>query len=268
MTTAPGATFRHGTVRAGGFTLDYAEAGPADAEVTLVSFPGSAGIEMSTAKDDLARRHRVVEINPPGWGGREDLARPMPVGEIGTVLGEAANQLVDGTYFIIGTSMGGVNAIHAAAQYPDRVRGVILEGGMAPAQLEDLIVPPPVVPENDATAAEGEGEPAYPVPPFDPRKPWATEEFVRTQMENRFKMFRWVTPEFLPEEALARVADSKIPVLALLGDQDEILRPTQAAAFAQYLPHADFQLVPGGPHDLQNILPEEFVTRVERFIAS
>lgn len=64
----PGAAFARATLPVAGFTLHYAEAAPAAPLGTIVSLPGSAGLEMSTAKDRLAERYRVVEITPPGLG--------------------------------------------------------------------------------------------------------------------------------------------------------------------------------------------------------
>jgi pimeloyl-ACP methyl ester carboxylesterase len=93
---------------------------------------------MSTAKDVPSRKYRVIEINPPGWGGRADLSRVMHMEEIAALQAEAASRLADGPYYVIGTSMGGVAAIHLAAENPDRVRGIVLEGGMAPALVTDL----------------------------------------------------------------------------------------------------------------------------------
>jgi pimeloyl-ACP methyl ester carboxylesterase len=263
----PGKSFIHGSTPAGGYALDYAVGGPAEAPVTLVSLPGSAGLEMSTAKDVLALKYRVIEINPPGWGGRTDLSRVMRMEEIAALQAEAANRLADGPYHVIGTSMGGVAAIHLAAENPDRVQGIVLEGGMAPALVTDLWAPPPPQPEDEPDA-EPEGPDEYPLPPPNPKKPWATEDFIRAQMANRFAMFRWVRFDMLPETALAKVNARGVRVLALLGDQDEILRPSQRGTFAKYLPSADFRFVPGGSHDLQNTAPDEFAALAEQFIRS
>lgn len=267
----PGENFQHGTVPAGEFTLDYAEAGPAGADVTIVSFPGSAGLEMSTAKDTLIEKYRVIEINPPGWAGKDDLSRPIDMAEIGELLAGAANSLVAGRYYVLGTSMGGVAAVHAAVKYPDRVIGVITEGGMAPGRPTDLRNPPPAPPAEEpaeaapAPAGEEPAPPAYPLPPLDPRKPWATADYVRKQMENRFKMFRYTSLDMLPEAALATLREQGTPVLFLLGTQDEILLPSQRETVATYLPDADFRS-PAGGHDIQNTAPEEFVALVEEFI--
>uniref|UniRef100_UPI0005C20E00 alpha/beta fold hydrolase n=1 Tax=Nocardia asiatica TaxID=209252 RepID=UPI0005C20E00 len=164
MVTQPGGSFRHDTVSAGGYTLDYAQAGPEDATVTLVSVPGSAGLEMSTAKDELAGTYRVIEINPPGFAGKDDLTGPITFGEVAAVLAEAIEKLVDGDFYLLGTSVGGAIAIEIAAALPGRVKGLVLEGSMVPMREEDHRVPPSEV--RPPPSAEGEStEPAYPLPP-------------------------------------------------------------------------------------------------------
>jgi pimeloyl-ACP methyl ester carboxylesterase len=261
MTHSPGAAFRTGKVPAGQYTLDYAEAAPAEPTVTIVSLPGSAGLEMSTAKDDLAQRHRVIEINPPGWGDRDDVRTRYHQNELGPLLVEAVNQLVDSPFYLIGTSMGGTNALYVASLLPDRVQGVVLEGSMVPIlPSEDLRE----VPSAGPTPEDGE----YPLPDPHPRKPWGTKEYIARQMANRLRLFKWLEVDLQASSALATVVDRKIPVLALLGDKDEILHASQEKRFRQQLPHAMFHLVEEGTHDLQNTVPESFVAMVEEFIAT
>jgi pimeloyl-ACP methyl ester carboxylesterase len=259
MSELPGAAFRNDTVRAGEFTLDYAEAGPPGAPLTLVSLPGSAGLEMSVAKDRLAAGYRVIEINPPGWGGRTDLDRPMPQAEVGELLAEAATSLVDGPFVVIGTSMGGTNALYLAASVPDRVLGIVLEGSMAPAAMQDVRVPAP-------TDRPGPPE-DYPLPPVHPKKPWATHAYMKEQMGYRMAMMRWVAPDFEAASAVAAVRGRGIPVLALVGDQDAILAPSVGETVKQALPQAEFHLVADGEHDLQGTVPDAFVQLVRDFVA-
>ncbi|MER5347818.1 bifunctional 3-(3-hydroxy-phenyl)propionate/3-hydroxycinnamic acid hydroxylase [Streptomyces mirabilis] len=244
----PGAAFTRATVPAGEFTLHYAEAAPAAPRGTIVSLPGSAGLEMSTAKDRLAERYRVVEINPPGWGDQTDVSRPMPQSEIGGVLAEAVGHLVDGPFVLLATSMGGANALHMAARIPDRVQGIILEASMAPSRPEDRYPLP--------TGA----------PAIHPNKPWATPAYVAHQMANRMRMIQLTPPDPDATEAIAVVRERGIPVLGLLGTDDEVLKPSLEETFRTVLPEGEFRLVPGGGHDLQNTTPEEVVDLVETFV--
>ncbi|KAJ5390464.1 uncharacterized protein N7496_001532 [Penicillium cataractarum] len=245
--TLPGAKFVHKTIPALEFTIHYAEAGPSNPAGTIVSIPGSAGLEMSTAKDQLAGRYRVLEVNPPGWGDQTDVSRPMPQSEIGVILARAVEQLVDGPFVLIATSMGGGNAMYLASQMPDRVRGIILEGSMTPCRPQDL---------RPMSTSQ---------PPIHPKKPWATQAYVAHQMSNRMRMVQNTPPDMEATPAITTVRERGIPVLSLVGDADEVMKPNQETVQA-VLPQAEFQLVPEGRHDLQNTVPEEFVSRVESLI--
>ncbi|GAA4025277.1 alpha/beta hydrolase [Streptomyces plumbiresistens] len=260
MTQTPGAVFRTATVPAGEYTLNYAEAGPAEPTATIISLPGSAGLEMSTAKDALAERYRVIEINPPGWGDRDDVRTRFHQSELGPLLVEAINQLVDGPFYVLGTSLGGTNALYVASLLPDQVLGVILDASMAP-----------ILPSEDLREAPSSGpapeEGEYPLPEPHPRKPWGTKEVIARQMANRLRLFNWIEPDMQATSAIATIADRKIPVLALLGDKDEILHAGQEQRFREQLPHARFHLIEEGTHDLQNTAPETFVALVKEFIA-
>lgn len=89
----PERAFTLGTVEAEPPTLDCAAAGHPSSDVTLISLPGSVGLQMSRAKDILCARCRVIEITPPG-GGRDDRTRVMTQTELNGFVVEAVNKLV------------------------------------------------------------------------------------------------------------------------------------------------------------------------------
>lgn len=258
----PGADFRWATVRADGFELDYAEAGPRDSARTLVSFPGSAGIEMSTAKDRLARHVRVLEINPPGWGGRPSPERPMTNVELAAVLAGAIRSLVDDPFALLGTSAGGATALHVAAVLAERILGVILEGSIAPTVPSDHRGPLPRTSGSDSDAPLED----MPLPRPHPRKPWATPAYFHERRRNQLSLFRWFLPDYMPVEQMSQICERRIPVLALLGDGDELIKPSQAGTLSRVMPHARFRLLEGGLHDLQNTQPEAFVRETLTFL--
>jgi pimeloyl-ACP methyl ester carboxylesterase len=262
----PGKEFKDGYVEVGGFRLHYREAGPRNAPV-IISLPGSAGLEMSRAKDHLIRDYRVIEINPPGWGDDPELKREMNQDEIGKLLGEAANKLVKSKYYVLGTSMGGANALWLASQFPKRVKAIVLEGSMAPARLSDLhgqMIYRENVRKMLANAPAGGA--AYPTPPADPAKPWATAAYNGKQMAQRFRMMQWVQADLGSSELFASVRKSGIPILAMVGDRDAILKPTIDSYYREVLPAAKFKLVAGGGHDLQNTQTDAFVQAVASFL--
>lgn len=261
----PGENFAYGAVKAGGFEIRYAAAGPLEAPL-IISLPGSAGLEMSIAKDRLSENFRVIELQPPGWGDSEDLDREMDQDEIGRILGEAAQALAGRPYHLIGSSMGGGNALWLAVQYPDHVLSLTLEGSMAPVRQGDL-TGPLIRREMIRQMLQSGGPPGgYPAPPLSLAKPWATADYIRDQMVKRFRMMQWVQTDIGGEDLIARLSASALPVLALLGDADGLIRPSVADHYAQVLPGARFVLIPGGEHDLQNTRPDAFVAEVSAFV--
>jgi pimeloyl-ACP methyl ester carboxylesterase len=258
----PGESFVWATTRVDGLELDHAIAGPAVDCPTLVSLPGSAGIEMSWAKDELARELRVIEVNPPGWGGRPAPRHPMTNAELAAVLAVAITHLIDGPFILLGTSAGGANALHVAAQLADRVCAVVLEGSVAPSLPADHRGPLPQ--QGDGNLDEIADDMPRPRP--HPRKPWATPAFFAERRRHQLALFEWFRPEFVPLEQIGLINDRCTPVLALLGDHDELIKPSQEETIRRLMPHADFRLIKGGAHDLQNSEPEAFVQEVRTLI--
>lgn len=261
----PGKDFTRGVAASFGYEVPYAEAGKGE---TLVFLPGSAGLEMSTAKDMLAADFRVIELDPPGWGDTPQVAARMKQRQLAVILAEALDELGVEEYHLVGTSMGCTNAMWLACQFPGKVRSIVLEGPMLFYRPEDLVNPdegPILALRNGAPPPDVS---AYPAPPPHPNKPWATVEFFRDQMNKRFKMFRW-TDHPADNSEIERFANgTDIPITLALGTADEILKPGYADRFAEVVPSARVVMVEGGTHDLQNTAPEAFVDAVRHGIAA
>lgn len=254
----PGTVFTRSIVEVFGYRVGYAEAGAGE---VIVSLPGSAGLEMSRAKDMLAERFRVIELDPPGWGETPELAGRMRQRHLATLLGAALDELGVDRFRLIGTSMGGTNALWLAAQMPERVTAVFLEAPMAFCRLEDLVRP-----ESegmiDAVRNGLSYDNSYPAPPPHPNKPWATAAFFHEQMRRRFKMFRHSDHPGEPDRLAPLVAGLAMPVTLLIGTEDEILKPSYAAQLQSKIPALHVTIVENATHDIQNTAPEPFVHAV------
>ncbi|MFD5258286.1 hypothetical protein ACFWM5_36410 [Streptomyces bobili] len=78
---------------------------------------------------------------------------------------------------------------------------------------------------------------------------------------------RWTPADVEASSAIAELRDRDLPVLTLLGAESEILSPSQEKTTRQALPRVDFRLVPEGRHDLQNTVPDAFVSLVRSFVS-
>ncbi|MCU1415603.1 MAG: alpha/beta hydrolase fold protein [Microbacteriaceae bacterium] len=253
MSDRPGAGFERSSVEVFGHEVLISESGSGDD--VLVICPGSAGSDASWAKDILAGRLRVVELNGPGWGGTPPLQHRMDQRELAVIMAAAVEKLGVTRYHLHGASMGGVTVLWLAAQFPERVRTLSLEGDMNFVRPKDLVSP-----ENGAVLAEmvatnnPEGS-GYPRAAPHPRKPWADDEYIRGQMRKRIPMMRMLDNSH-QDELQQRMARFAVPTLVLLGDQDELLLPSHLDRWRELLPSVDTRLVVGGAHDIQNTEPE------------
>lgn len=74
----------------------------------------------------LADAHRVIAIDLPGHGSREDVPFTMDAA-VNAVI-EAIRTEADGRAVVVGLSLGGYVAMEVAARDPERVRALILAG--------------------------------------------------------------------------------------------------------------------------------------------
>jgi pimeloyl-ACP methyl ester carboxylesterase len=260
----PGQGFVHGSVDVFGHAVGYASAGVGPN--VLVICPGSAGTDVSWAKDMLAARMRVIELNPPGWGGTPPLLHKMDQRDLAVVLAAAVEALGVDRYHLHGASMGGVTALWLAMQFPNRVRSLSLEGGMNFVREDNLVslenskALADMVARNDP---EGSG---YPRAVPHPRKPWSDDAYIRGQMRKRIPMMHMLT-NLHADELERRMPELMLPILVLLGDKDEIVRPNHLFRWQEIYPAARTRLVAGAAHDIQNTEPEQLVDALSTFQA-
>lgn len=258
----PGAGFRWGEVEVFGHSVGYAESG-AGSDV-LVICPGSAGSDASWAKDQLAERMRVVELNPPGWGGAEPLRHPMDQRELAVILAAALDRLGIERYRLHGASMGGVTALWLAVQFSDRVQTLSTEGGMNFVEERSLVSPDNVRALADAVARDDPDGEGYPQAAPHPRKPWADEAHFRGQMRKRIPMMRMLGNAH-EDELAARMDGFAVPTLAMIGTQDELLTTDHLQRWRDVLPTVETLAIEGAMHDIQNTEPEAFVDALTDF---
>ena len=243
-----------GVVEVFGHAVGYGVRGTGDD--VLIMCPGSAGASGSWAKDLLAERMRVIELNPPGWGGTAKLASRMDQRELAILLAATVEALGIDRYHLHGASMGGVTALWLAAQFPSRVRTLSLEGDMNFVRDDQLVDPEGVRILADMVARGDPDGHGYPRANSHPRKPWMDEQHFREQMRKRVPMMQMLTNTHEAELA-QRLTRFDVPTLVLLGDNDELLRPSHLDRWTDLHPTAETRLIGGAAHDIQNTEPEQ-----------
>jgi pimeloyl-ACP methyl ester carboxylesterase len=266
--TLPGAPFREGYIFVDGFHVRYVEAGKGPA---IISLPGSAGLEMSIAKDELSKRFHVIELEPPGWGYSLELTRSMTQKELAGILADAIQQLGIPRYTLIGTSLGGTNALWIAVQHPDRVQALVFESAVTFMRPQDAAQTPDDMQQIQKALTEGwldqtKALPGLPMP-TNGGKPWETNEYYAELMRRRFRMFKHLATDPAETKDLSdRAHDLKIPGIAMVGTEDETMHTSVADSWKEHMPDVQFIIVPGGAQDLQNTTPDVFVATVTKFV--
>jgi pimeloyl-ACP methyl ester carboxylesterase len=259
----PGKPFKEGFVEVDGFKVRYVEAGKGP---VIVSFPGSAGLEMSTAKDMLSTEYRVIEINPPGWGPDPVLKGERDMRDMATVFVHALDRLKVDKFHLVATSMGCNHAMYAAIQFPERVLSLTLEGGECFTRPQDRRPQTPRAVEAQRAATEGKGFNSdysiwagWPAFQWSENKWWQTPSYQARLMQRRYVNNFPYTRNAHRNEMLAGVKNLTMPTIQMVGDRDEIMKVSVAQAWKEQMPQSKFAIVAGGTHDLQNSQPEQFV---------
>src|SRR4051795_9843184 len=171
---SPGDGFREGYVEADGFRIRYCDAGQG---APLVHLHGAGGLRLNAAHDLLARQHRVIAVEMPGFGRSEENTRTQSMPELAATIVKAADVLCLDRFDLMGTSFGGKAALWLAVLHPERVRALVLE---APAAIRP---PGPAsvsgTPEQMAARLYAHPERMLPLSAVDPEVQAKQQRLVR-----------------------------------------------------------------------------------------
>lgn len=131
----PGADTDHLDVDGG--RVRVLKAGAPDAPPIVLIHGGStdnAAISWYRLMEPLARTHRVLAPDLPGFGATTGIEPPGGPGEQAEVVARIMSAAGVGRAVVFGVSMGGDVALRLALQHPERVEGLVLiaPGGLVP----------------------------------------------------------------------------------------------------------------------------------------
>jgi pimeloyl-ACP methyl ester carboxylesterase len=233
--------------------LHHHDVGEGPPLVLLHAFPLPAAMWLDVA-GGLAGRYRVIAPDQRGWGG-------SPLGDGPPSLDAAAGDvaaLLDrlGLDRVVlgGLSMGGYVAMAFARRYPERLRGLVLADTKATADT-------PAAAENReriARTAEETGSGDVLLESVLPALVGATTRAERPMVYEQVRELVLAAPPAAvawAQRAMAARPDSfdtlravAVPALVLVGDEDTLATPADAAAMAAALPDATLVTVPGSGH--------------------
>jgi pimeloyl-ACP methyl ester carboxylesterase len=128
ISVAPGCRF----IEAAGTDVNVLCAGDGRRTVVLLHGFGDTHATWRNVVPVLARRHRVVALDLPGFGASRALSGALLDGQVAAIRGVLDALGVDGPVTLVGNSMGGSAALRFALAHPERSERVV---AIAPAGL-------------------------------------------------------------------------------------------------------------------------------------
>jgi pimeloyl-ACP methyl ester carboxylesterase len=258
----PGGAFVERQAVVDGVPIRYAQAGVGP---DIVMLPTSSGMMFNFGADRLAESFRVTMIDPPGWGESPLDQKTKPFPELAQTTAAMMAGLGVDRFVLTGGSIGGIHALWLTAQYPERVKAVILDGSMA--FRKDNWATPGADPTAMVRAAEQGADVSFMLPRPHPAKPWATLEFRQRQLERILRVIEVTGPEF-DEDLADRLRPLDTPVLALFGVNDHFIFPSVAKVYERVMKNCKTMIIDDAGHEIPNEQPDLYAGLVKGFVES
>ncbi len=268
-------------IEAEGLRLHYVERGHGD-PVLLLHGNTLMGLDflLSDLVDRLAETHRVIVIDRPGYGysdapGRRKGWRPEAQAR---VMHAALERLGAQRAIVLGHSWGALVAMALALDFPESVRGLVLEAGyLYPTPRPDIpLRAPPALPVVGDVLR-------YTVSPLIQRASWAAMVrvlFAPAKVPSHFWRFpAWMAcrPSQLQASAAEmaelapaawrlsqRYPDLAVPLVIIAGREDRlVLTDMHSARLHEELPHADYRPIAGMGHMLHHLVPDQVIAAIK-----
>jgi len=269
---------------AGAARVHYAELGPPEAEqhpLALVFVHGLSGCWQNWLENmpHLARRHRVLALDLPGFGSSPAPDWEISIPAYGRLLLEFCDAVGVRDCAVIGNSMGGFVAAEAAISQPTRFERLALvsAAGVSSARLRReptevaarmIAAGTPYMFKAQTRALRRRRARALAFGGIfdDPAalRPELIWEFFDGGM--RGDSFVEALTSLAGYDFLDRLGDIHVPTLIVWGRQDHVVPPADALGYAQRIEHAQLEVFDRCGHVPMAERPVRFNRLLERFI--
>jgi pimeloyl-ACP methyl ester carboxylesterase len=242
---------REDYIEVDGFRIRSWEAAPPRPGGAVVMLEGMTW-GLSTLRDALAQKYRVIALELPGFGQSPVNARSQSVQELANTVAQAAAQVVPETYTLIGASFGANVALWQTLQSPAKVEALV------------LIAPTALLP----TAGSLAGTPAD----------TAKRLLAHPQQVRRFAsldpaivakeqaLVQRLTGGMHDAEAERRLGEIPCATLVLFGSEDTMVAPEAARIYRARIPNSNIAFVYDAGHLIEAERPEALVNAVSDYV--
>lgn len=257
---------------------------PTASPVLLIHGIGRTLEDWSTQLPELARRHRVIALDLPGFGFSARRPEPATVASLAAGVAETLDALEEQRpVHVVGNSLGGAVALQLLADHPERVASLVLVNsagfGTEVTPLLKVLALPVIgrllTRRTTRLSARHLERTIYADRSLATRlrvdhalaaaeRPGAGA-FLR-EMVHALATFNGVR-EGWRRDLLRRTAEHPRPTLVVWGDRDRVLPARHLATAARHVPHARTHLFRDTGHMPQVERPVEFGGLVLDFLA-
>jgi len=238
-------------VEVDGFRIRYWESGPPRPVGTVVMLEGMTW-GLSTLRDALGQKYRVIALELPGFSASSANTRSQSVQELANTVAQAAAQVVPENYTLIGTSFGAHVALWQTLQWPDKVEALVL---IAPTALLPAASPVASTPEERAKQLVAHPEMARCLASVDPAIVAKEQALVQRLTGGRHDA-----------EAERRLGEIPCATLVLFGSEDKMVAPEAARIYRERIPNSNIAFVYDAGHLIEAERPEALVNAVSDYV--
>ena len=255
--------------------------GPSRGTVVLIHGASSSHADMLTTLGPELAHYRIVAFDRPGHGWSDRLegdAMANPARQAAALM-RGIDAIVPERFVLVAHSLGGAASTRIALEQPERLRGLVLLGGVTHpwpggiAWYHHLTVWPVIGPlftrlvgvPAASGLLEGGAESVFAPRPVTPGYLDAAQIglLLRPATFRANSQDIAATLDFVTAQA-PRYRDLQVRVIAITGDSDAIVSPViHSAAIARQAPQGRFVLLPGVGHMPHHAAPEIVAAAVD-----
>lgn len=252
--------------------IAHTESGQGIPLVLLHAYPLHA-VMWSGQRERLAADCRVITPDQRGFGESVTLGTETPgLGHVADDVRELLDRLSLPQVVLGGLSMGGYVALEFLRHYPDRVAGLLLADTKASADTPEAAA----ARHRIADAVEAAGDTDLVARETVPNLLGSTTRWQRPEVyETVAEITRNQPPEAVAWalRAMAARRDSTdlldqvtVPTLVIVGEEDALTPPSDAAVLADAIPDSELRRIPGAGHLTALEAPDRFNTAVRSLL--
>jgi pimeloyl-ACP methyl ester carboxylesterase len=238
-------------VEVDGFRIRFWEAGPPQPAGVVVMLEGMTW-GLSTLRDALAQKYRIIALELPGFGASPANTRSQSVPELANTMVQVAAQVAPEPYTLIGTSFAAHVALWQTLQAPATVEALVL---IAPTALLPSAGPPAGTPAATAKRLFAHPETARGV---------ASVDFAIVAKEQA--LVQRLTGGRHDAEAEGRLGEIPCATLVLFGSEDKMVAPEAARLYRAQIPNSHIAFVYDAGHLIEAERPEALINAVSDYV--